>query len=99
MHRLAAQDYTFKDGLKVSAGTDIAFASELIGIDLEIADAVVRDDVMIGTVNAKWRLRYLGREIEDCVLLTDIWVRDGDRWRVIRRHSSPALPRSREAVP
>ncbi|KAI0150983.1 cytochrome P450 [Pestalotiopsis sp. NC0098] len=45
MHRLAAQDYTFKDGLKVSAGTDIAFASELIGIDPDIwgADATQFD--------------------------------------------------------
>ena len=62
---------------------------ELVAIDLGIADAVILDQVIIGTVEAKWRVKYLGREIEDCVLLTDVWVFDEGRWRVIRRHSSP----------
>ena len=30
-------------------------------------DATVFQDVMIGTVQARWRLKYLGRMIEDCV--------------------------------
>lgn len=62
---------------------------ELISIDIDIKDAVVFDDVMVGTVEAKWRLAYLGRPIEDCVLLTDVWVREDGRWQVVRRHSSP----------
>jgi hypothetical protein len=45
---------------------------------------------MLGTVHARWRLKYLGRIIEDCVLLTDVWVKEGDRWVAIRRHSTPA---------
>lgn len=65
---------------------------ELISIDLDIQDAVVLDEVMIGTIGAKWRVKYLGGEIEDCVLLTDVWVRDENRWKVVRRHSSPAPP-------
>ena len=62
---------------------------ELISIDLDIKDAVVFDEIMVGTVEAKWRVSYLGRAIEDCVLLTDVWVRDEGRWQVVRRHSSP----------
>ncbi len=62
---------------------------ELVSIELEISDALVLDQVMVGTVQAKWCVKYLGREIEDCVLLTDVWVFDDDRWRVVRRHSSP----------
>jgi hypothetical protein len=62
---------------------------ELVNIDLDIKDAVVLDDVMVGTVEARWRVSYLGREIEDCVLLTDVWVREDGRWQVVRRHSSP----------
>jgi ketosteroid isomerase-like protein len=62
---------------------------ELVSIELEIGDALVLDQVMVGTVQAKWCVKYLGREIEDCVLLTDVWVFDDDRWRVVRRHSSP----------
>ena len=62
---------------------------ELISIDLDIKDATVFDDVMVGTVEAKWRVNYMGRPIEDCVLLTDVWVCEGGRWQVVRRHSSP----------
>ena len=62
---------------------------ELISIDLDVRDAVVFDDMMIGTVEAKWRLAYLGRPIDDSVLLTDVWVCEDDRWQVVRRHSSP----------
>jgi len=63
---------------------------EPLSIELRIQDAVVLDKVMVGTIHAKWRLQYLGREIEDCVLLTDVWVFDEERWRVVRRHSTPA---------
>lgn len=63
---------------------------ELISIDLDVKDAAVFKDVMVGTVEARWRVSYLGRPIEDCVLLTDVWVCEEGRWQVVRRHSSPA---------
>lgn len=63
---------------------------EPVAIDLEVTDSTVLDQVMVGTIHARWRIKYLGREVEDCVLLTDVWIRDEGRWRVIRRHSSPA---------
>lgn len=63
---------------------------EVAKVDLDIRDASVFDKVMIGTVEARWRIKYLGREIEDRVLLTDVWVFDEGRWCVIRRHSTPA---------
>jgi ketosteroid isomerase-like protein len=59
-------------------------------IEFDVMDATNIGDVMIGTVHARWRLKYLGRVIEDCVLLTDVWVKDGGRWVAIRRHSTPA---------
>ena len=61
-------------------------------IEVDIRDATSVGDVMIGTVHARWRLKYLGRVIEDCVLLTDVWVKDDGRWQAIRRHSTPAPP-------
>ena len=71
---------------------------ELVTIDLDVGDATVLDQVMVGTVKAKWRVKYLGREIEDSVLLTDVWVFDDERWRVVRRHSSPVpVPASVDA--
>jgi hypothetical protein len=59
-------------------------------IDLEVHDATALDKVMVGTVQAKWRVKYLGRVIEDCVVLTDVWVQHEGRWRALRRHSTPA---------
>ena len=59
-------------------------------IELEVQDATVLDNLMIGTIQARWRLKYLGRVIEDCVVLTDVWVKDDGRWQAIRRHSTPA---------
>jgi ketosteroid isomerase-like protein len=63
---------------------------EVDAIVLEVRDAITIGDVMIGTIHARWRLKYLGRVIEDCVLLTDVWVNDDGRWQAIRRHSTPA---------
>lgn len=65
---------------------------EIVSIDLDIREAYTCEDVMVGTVGARWRVKYLGGEIEDCVLLTDVWVKDEDRWQVVRRHSSPMPP-------
>lgn len=63
---------------------------EVETIEFDIREASVFDNVMIGTVHARWRLKYLGRVIEDCVLSTDVWVKEGGRWVAIRRHSTPA---------
>lgn len=63
---------------------------EVNDIALKVHDATTLDDVLIGTIHASWRLTYLGRTIEDCVLLTDVWVKEGDQWQAIRRHSTPA---------
>ena len=63
---------------------------EVETIELEVSDATALDHVLVGTVRAKWRVKYLNRIIEDCVLLTDVWVFDEGRWRAIRRHSTPA---------
>jgi hypothetical protein len=63
---------------------------EVDSIEVHVTDATALEQVMIGTVKAKWRLKYLGRIIEDCVLLTDVWVLADGRWQAIRRHSTPA---------
>jgi ketosteroid isomerase-like protein len=65
---------------------------EVEAIEVEVQDATAVNDTMIGTVHARWKLKYLGRMIEDCVVLTDVWVKDGGRWQAIRRHSTPAPP-------
>ena len=61
---------------------------EDIGIDVQ--EATQFGDTIVATVRASWRLKYLGRIIEDCVVLTDVWVKNNDNWQVVRRHSTPA---------
>ncbi|MEO8142280.1 MAG: nuclear transport factor 2 family protein [Sphingomicrobium sp.] len=63
---------------------------DVVAIDLDVRDASIFENVMIGTIQAKWRLKYLGRVIEDCVMLTDVWVHEDGRWQAVRRHSTPA---------
>jgi hypothetical protein len=62
---------------------------DVVSIDLRVTNAGKFGDVMVGTVEARWRVQYLGRNIDDCVLLTDVWVCEDDRWQAVRRHSSP----------
>ena len=59
-------------------------------IEFDVREVTAFGDVMIGTVHARWKLKYLGRVIEDCVLSTDVWVKQDGRWVSIRRHSTPA---------
>ena len=63
---------------------------EVESIEIEVHEATTLDQVMVGTVHAKWRVKYLGRVIEDCVFLTDVWVLEDGRWQALRRHSTPA---------
>jgi ketosteroid isomerase-like protein len=59
-------------------------------IEFDVREVTAFEDMLIGTVHARWQLKYLGRVIEDCVLSTDVWVKEGDRWVSLRRHSTPA---------
>lgn len=59
-------------------------------ISFDVKEATAFDTMLIATVHARWSMKYLGRLIEDCVLSTDVWVKDKDRWVSIRRHSTPA---------
>lgn len=65
---------------------------ELVSIELKIRDTAVFEQAIVGTIEATWTVDYLGRTVEDRVLLTDVWVRDEGRWRVVRRHSTPNPP-------
>jgi hypothetical protein len=62
---------------------------DIAALDVRVTDCVALDNVIIATVDAKWKVRYLGQPIDERVLLTDVWVREDGQWRVVRRHSSP----------
>ena len=63
---------------------------EIDDIRVDVEEATILENVALGTIRARWRLKYLGRVIEDCVVLTDVWVKDDGRWQAIRRNSTPA---------
>ncbi len=65
---------------------------DIVALEVRVTDCVALDNVIVATVDAQWKVRYLGQPIDERVLLTDVWVREDGRWRVVRRHSSPVPP-------
>ena len=62
---------------------------DIASLEVRVTECVALDNVIVATVDAQWKVRYLGQLIDERVLLTDVWVRAGDGWQVLRRHSSP----------
>ncbi|MGI8930859.1 MAG: nuclear transport factor 2 family protein [Sphingomicrobium sp.] len=65
---------------------------DIASLEVRITECVALESTMVATVDAQWRVRYLGQLIDERVLLTDVWVREDGRWQVLRRHSSPVPP-------
>ncbi len=62
---------------------------DLISLEVRVMDSVRLDQTIVATVDAQWKLRFMGHAIDERVLLTDVWVETDGRWQVVRRHSSP----------
>jgi Domain of unknown function (DUF4440) len=62
---------------------------DLVSLEVRVMDSVRLDETMVATVDAQWKLRFMGHAIDERVLLTDVWVKHDDNWQVVRRHSSP----------
>lgn len=62
---------------------------DLISLEVRVMDAVRLDQTIVATVDAQWKLRFMGHAIDERVLLTDVWVKSDRGWQVVRRHSSP----------
>jgi len=62
---------------------------DLVSLEVRVMDSVRLDQTIVATVDAQWKLRFMGHEIDERVLLTDVWVKTEDGWQVVRRHSSP----------
>ena len=72
-----------KDWLDALQKMDIA------SLDVRVTDSVRVDHTIVATVDAQWKLRFMGHTIDERVLLTDVWVKGDNGWQVLRRHSSP----------
>jgi hypothetical protein len=62
---------------------------DLISLEVRVMDTIRIDQTIVATVDAQWKLRFMGHAIDERVLLTDVWVCTDDHWQVVRRHSSP----------
>ncbi len=62
---------------------------DLISLEVRVMDSVRLDQTIVATVDAQWKLRFMGHAIDERVLLTDVWVKTDNGWQVVRRHSSP----------
>jgi len=49
----------------------------------------VHGDSAVVSMKGDWHLELHGREINENFLVTDVWSRTEDGWRVVLRHSSP----------
>ena len=62
---------------------------DLVSLEVRVMDAMRLDQTIVATVDAQWKLRFMGHAIDERVLLTDVWVKSEAGWQVVRRHSSP----------
>ncbi len=62
---------------------------DIASLEVRVTDSVRIDRTIVATVDAQWKLRFMGHLIDERVLLTDVWVKGEDGWQVVRRHSSP----------
>ena len=62
---------------------------DIASLEVRVTDSVRLDQTIVATVDAQWKLRFMGHTINERVLLTDVWAKTDAGWQVIRRHSSP----------
>ena len=62
---------------------------DLISLEVRVMDSVELEGTIVATVDAKWKLRFMGHAIDERVLVTDVWVKTAEGWQAVRRHSSP----------
>ena len=65
---------------------------DVASLEVRVTDSVCVNGTCVATVDAQWKVRFMGHLIDERVLLTDVWVKVGDDWQAVRRHSSPVPP-------
>jgi hypothetical protein len=65
---------------------------DIASLEVRVTESFKLDRTIVATVDAQWKLRFMGHLIDERVLLTDVWVRGDAGWQVVRRHSSPVPP-------
>lgn len=68
---------------------------DIASLEVRVLESVQVEGTMVASVDAQWKVRFMGQVIDERVLLTDVWVETAGGWQVIRRHSSPVPPGAR----
>lgn len=64
-------------------------AMHILSYQDEVIRTRVYGDSAVVSVKGNWHLELHGREINENFLVTDVWNRTAEGWRVVLRHSSP----------
>ena len=75
----------------IPRGQWLANAGSIIFHDFktETTSVQVFGDTALATVEGHWDIVFGGHPIKESFYVTDVWIRRGGAWRVVRRHSSP----------
>ena len=46
---------------------------DIASLEVRVTECVALENVIVATVDAQWKVRYLGQLIDERVLLTDVW--------------------------
>jgi len=65
---------------------------DIASLEVRVVDSIREGDTIVATVDAQWKVRFMSHPIDERVLLTDVWVKVGKDWKVLRRHSNPVPP-------
>ena len=63
-------------------------AMDIAAVNATVLGALEVDHTLICSVDACWNVRYRGQTVEERVLLTDVWIKAGNEWQALGRHSS-----------
>ncbi len=67
---------------------------DFTAFDVEIYDIIVTGDTAVVVLSGRWQVAFEGERIIDSeFFLTDTFVRRGETWQVIRRHSQTTADR------
>jgi hypothetical protein len=99
METLVAPDFrlvgirsTGHSEMSLSAWIETARDMRFHRFEIEVKGVDAFGDAAIATVDAYWRVDWLGQRLDERALWTDVWIKRDNAWRLVRRHSSPYQP-------
>jgi len=64
-------------------------AMRIFSYETEVTRVRVYGDSAVVSVKGSWHVSFQGQEVDENFLVTDVWTKRPDGWKVVLRHSSP----------